>query len=61
VREETQPKEPKCAICHQPITAKQRPSVQVKPGVEVHLECWIREKQENEKKQELLSTLTIAQ
>ena len=39
MREETQ--QPKvCAICKLPITREQRPSVQLKSGDEVHVECY---------------------
>jgi hypothetical protein len=41
VREETQ--QPKvCAICKLPITREQRPSVQLKNGDEVHVECYAK-------------------
>ena len=29
-----------CAVCKQPILAEQRPSVFMKDGAEVHIECW---------------------
>ena len=39
MREETQT--PKlCAICKLPITTEQRPSVQLRNGHEVHVECY---------------------
>jgi len=39
LRKETHP--PKlCAVCKQPITDEQRPSVQLKNGDELHIECY---------------------
>lgn len=39
MREETQ--SPKiCIVCKRPITAGQRPSVQLANGDEIHVECW---------------------
>ena len=41
MREETQ--QPKlCAICKLPITKEQRPSVQLRNGDEVHIECYAK-------------------
>jgi hypothetical protein len=51
VREETRTT-PTCAICQKPITQDQRPSILMRPGVEVHFECWHREQREKEKKPE---------
>jgi hypothetical protein len=39
VREETQPTKI-CIVCKRPITAEQRPSVQLANGDEIHVECW---------------------
>jgi len=44
VREETQPpKSPKiCVLCKLPITDAQRPSVQLRNGNEVHIQCYAK-------------------
>jgi hypothetical protein len=39
VREETQSTKI-CIVCKRPITAEQRPSVQLANGDEIHVECW---------------------
>ena len=39
MREETHPPTI-CAVCKRPITAEQRPSVQLPNGEEVHVECY---------------------
>lgn len=31
-----------CALCGQPITRRQRPSVRLQPGKEAHMECFIQ-------------------
>jgi len=40
VRKETQSPKVICVSCKQPIEHEQRPSVQLTPGEEVHVECW---------------------
>ncbi len=40
MRKETQSPKVICASCKQPIEPEQRPSVQLTPGEEVHMECW---------------------
>lgn len=40
MRKETQPLKMICVICKLPIEPEQRPSVQLRPGDEAHLECW---------------------
>jgi len=46
VREETQPRKKKkkkiCAFCKRPILQKQRPSVKMRNGDEVHIECYAK-------------------
>jgi len=39
LREETR-KQPTCAICKQPITNEERPTILMENGDEVHLACW---------------------
>ena len=41
VRKETRPLKV-CAICKLPITSEQRPSVQLKNGDEVHVDCYAK-------------------
>ena len=41
MRKETRPLKV-CAICKLPITSEQRPSVQLKNGDEVHVECYAK-------------------
>jgi len=40
VREETHPQKKICAICKRPIEQEQRPSVKMRNGEEVHIECY---------------------
>ena len=40
MREETQKKPTICVFCKKPITKEQRPSVQIRPGKEAHMECY---------------------
>ena len=40
MREETHPQKKICAICKRPIEQGQRPSVKMRNGEEVHIECY---------------------
>lgn len=40
MRKETQPPKKICAICKRPIEKQERPSVSLKNGDEVHVECY---------------------
>ena len=42
MREETRSKQTVCVICKKPITEAQRPSVQMQPGKEAHLEWFVK-------------------
>jgi hypothetical protein len=42
MREETRSPKKICAICKKPIEKKQRPSVKMRNGDEVHVECYVK-------------------
>lgn len=46
MRNETRGKTTVCVICGKPITKEQRPSVQMGPGREAHLECYVKREKE---------------
>ena len=43
--EETQSKQSICAFCKTLITKEQRLAVLLQPGKQVHIECWIKQRQ----------------
>jgi len=49
VREETQQPDV-CAFCKQPITQKQWPYKRLESGEKAHLECYLDDEEEKEKK-----------
>jgi len=49
MREETRSTPTICAICNKPITQEERPSVLLKSGDEVHVQCWQKQQQEASK------------
>lgn len=50
MRKETHKQVVYCAHCKLPITREQRPSVQLKNGDELHVECYEKYKEREKKK-----------
>ena len=49
MRKETRSTPAICVICKKPITQEQRPSIRLKDGGEVHVECWQQREQDASK------------
>ena len=49
MREETQRKKTVCVFCKKPILKKERPAVQMQPGKQAHMECWMKHDQDAKK------------
>ncbi len=49
MREETQTP-PTCVYCKLPITREQHPAIQMKNGDQLHVECWEKRSQSEQRK-----------